>query len=84
MALSGPRPVYPYEARRQKITGSGVAMMTVDPISGNVIDVVMQESTGSPVLDNAAVSAFRRWRFKAGTPPRIKAPITYTLTGATY
>ena len=84
MALSGPHPVYPYEARRQKITGSGVAMMTVDPVSGNVTDVMMQESTGSPVLDNAAVSAFRRWRFKAGTGPRVRSPITFTLTGAQY
>jgi len=84
LALSDPRPVYPYEARRQKITGSGIAMMTVDPATGNVIDVVMQESTGSPVLDNAAVTAFRRWRFKAGTGPRVRSPITFTLTGAQY
>lgn len=84
MALSGPRPVYPYEARRQKITGSGIAMMTVDPASGYVIDVVMQESTGSPVLDNAAIAAFRRWRFKPGTGPKVRAPITFTLTGAQY
>lgn len=84
MALSGPRPVYPYEARRQRITGSGIAMMTVDPASGNVFDVVMQESTGSPVLDNAAIAAFRRWRFKPGTGSRVRSPITFTLTGAQY
>ena len=84
LALSGPRPLYPYEARRQKITGSGIAMMTVDPATGNVIDVVMQESTGSPVLDNAAITAFRRWRFKTGTGPRVRSPITFTMTGAQY
>ncbi|HEV2840768.1 MAG TPA: energy transducer TonB [Chthoniobacterales bacterium] len=83
MALSGPRPLYPYEARRQKITGSGIAMMTVDH-AGNVLDVVMQESTGSPVLDNAAIAAFRRWRFKPGAGPKVRAPITFTLTGAQY
>lgn len=83
MALSGPRPAYPYEARRQKITGSGIAMMTVDP-AGNVFDVVMQESTGSPVLDNSAIAAFRRWRFKPGTGPKVRSPITFTLTGAQY
>lgn len=84
MALSGPRPAYPYEARRQKITGSGVAMMTVNPATGNVIDAVMQQSTGSLVLDNAAVAAFRKWRFKAGTGPVVKSPITFTLSGAHY
>ncbi len=83
-ALSGPRPAYPYEARRQKITGSGVAMMTVNPATGNVIDAVMQQSTGSLVLDNAAVAAFRKWRFKAGIGPVVKSPITFTLTGAHY
>src|SRR3954464_3926725 len=31
VAVSAPRPEYPYEARRSKITGSGVCVMTVDP-----------------------------------------------------
>jgi protein TonB len=83
-ALSAPRPEYPYEARRQKITGNGIAVMTVDSASGRVINVVMQESTENPVLDNAAVAAFRRWRFKPGTVSRVKSPITFTLAGAQY
>src|ERR1044072_2010131 len=40
-AVSAPRPEYPYEARRQKITGEGVAAMTVDPASGQVSGVSM-------------------------------------------
>jgi TonB family protein len=84
MALSAPRPEYPYEARRQKITGNGVVVMTVDSVSGNVTDVSMWQSTGSPVLDNATVAAFRRWRFKPGTVSRVKSPITFTMTGAQY
>jgi periplasmic protein TonB len=83
-ALSAPRLEYPYEARRQKITGSGIAIITVDPVNGNVTSVAMEASTGSPVLDNAAVTGFRRWRFKPGTVSRVKSPITYTLTGAQY
>jgi TonB family protein len=84
LALSAPRPEYPYEARRQKITGSGIVAMSIDPVSGNVTDVSMWQSTGSPVLDNATVAAFRRWRFKPGAVSRVKSPITYTLTGAAY
>ena len=84
LALSAPRPEYPYEARRQRITGNGIVVMTVDSVSGTVTDVVMEESTGSPVLDNAAVAAFRRWRFKPGTVSRVKSPITFTMTGAQY
>jgi protein TonB len=84
IALSAPRPEYPYEARRSRITGSGVAAISVDFASGDVSNVVMEQSTGSPVLDNAAVTAFRRWRFKPGTVSRLRTPITFTLTGAQY
>jgi TonB family protein len=81
-ALSAPRPEYPYEARRQKVTGNGIVVMTIDFVSGRVTDVMMEESTGSLVLDNAAMTGFRRWRFKPGTVSRVKSPITFTMTGA--
>lgn len=84
LALSAPRPEYPYEARRQRATGSGVAMLTIDPRTGYVTDVRMSRSTGSAVLDNATISAFRRWRFKPGTISIVQTPITFTLTGAAY
>jgi TonB family protein len=83
-ALSAPRPQYPYEARRQKITGDGIALITIDPSSGNVVDVTMSRSTGNAFLDNAAVIGFRRWRFKPGTVSSVTCPVTFTLTGAGY
>lgn len=83
-ALSAPRPQYPYEARRQKITGDGIALMTIDPGTGNVVDVTMSKSTGNVFLDNAAVTGFRRWRFKPGTLSSLTCPVTFTLTGAGY
>lgn len=84
LALSAPRPEYPYEARRQKITGSGIVAMSIDPVSGTVTDVSMWQSTGSRVLDNATLAAFRRWRFKPGTISTVRSPITFTMTGAAY
>jgi TonB family protein len=57
-AVSAPRPEYPYEARVKRITGHGVVLLTIDVQTGNVTDAVMAESTGSPILDNAAVSAW--------------------------
>jgi TonB family protein len=84
VAVSAPRPEYPYEARRSKITGSGVCVMTVDTSSGAVTSAEMAQSTGSPILDNAATSAFRRWRFKPGTVSRVRTPITFTMGGASY
>jgi TonB family protein len=84
LALNAPRPEYPYEARRQKLTGDGIAMMTIDPASGNVTQVTMAKSTGSPFLDNAALAGFKRWRFKPGTVSSVTCPVTFTLTGASY
>jgi TonB family protein len=80
----GPRPQYPYEARRSRITGSGVAVLNVDSTVGSVIDVDMAQSTGSQVLDRETLRAFRSWRFVPGTPAKVLVPITYTLTGASY
>jgi len=79
-----PRPVYPYEARRQRITGSGIAVLTVDSVDGNVVDVRMAQSCGNVILDNATLDAFQRWHFKPGSVERVQVPITYTLTGASY
>src|SRR5205809_1227600 len=84
LAINSPRPQYPYEARSRKIMGSGVIVMHVDPASGNVTDATVSKSIGSPILDNAAVSAFRQWRFRPGTASTVTAPITFTLTGASY
>ena len=83
-AISAPRPEYPYEARRQRATGSGVALLTVDPTTGSVSDVRMLRSTGNLVLDNATISSLRRWRFRPGTVSIVQTPITYTLTGAAF
>ena len=82
--LSAPRPDYPCEARSRHITGSGVAVISVDPNSGLAVDAMMEQSIGNPILDNSTVSAFRRWRFKPGRPARVRIPITFVLTGAQY
>jgi len=79
-----PRPVYPYEARRLRITGSGMALLTVASADGSVVDVRMSQSCGNVILDNATLDAFRRWHFKPGSVERVEVPITYTLTGASY
>ena len=79
-----PRPVYPYEARRQRVTGSGIALLTVDQISGTVTDVRMAQSCGNVILDSSTLDAFRRWRFKPGGVPQVEVPVTYTLMGVSY
>jgi protein TonB len=84
LALYAPRPQYPYEARSRHVTGSGVIVCSVDSGSGNVGGCSVSKSTGSSILDNAATSAFRQWRFRPGTLSRVNIPITFTMTGASY
>ena len=83
-AMSAPRPHYPYQARSRHLTGSGIAIIRVDPSTGFAADVTMEQSIGNPILDDSTVSAFRRWRFKPGSPSRVRIPITFLLTGAQY
>lgn len=84
MVAYAPRPVYPYEARRQRVTGSGVALLTVDQTSGAVTEVLMTRSCGNALLDNSTLDALRRWRFKPGNVTKVQVPITYTLMGVSY
>ena len=84
LAIYAPRPEYPYEARRQRTTGSGSVVLLINSLTGSVTDARMEQSTGSIVLDNSAVSTLQRWRFKSGTVTKVQVPITYTLSGACY
>jgi|SRR5437660_2675970 len=84
LAIYAPRPEYPYEARRQRTTGSGLVILMIDLSTGSVTNARMAQSTGSLVLDDSAVSALRRWRFKSETVRKVQVPITYTLSGAFY
>jgi TonB family protein len=77
MAVSAPLPEYPYQAKRANITGSGVCVMLVDTLSGNVTNVTMTQSTGNRVLDKVTTDTFRRWRFKPGSVSQVRVPVTY-------
>lgn len=81
LAVYTPRPTYPYEARARREQGAGLAILTVDPATGNVTNVVMRASTGVGILDDAATSAFRQWRFKPGTVTKVRIPINFILSG---
>ena len=75
------RPDYPYEARRSRITGSGLVVLELNPTTGEVSNARMDPSTGNALLDQASLFAFRRWKFKPGTPSPIRTPITFTMAG---
>src|SRR5438876_11913856 len=77
LATYAPRPQYPYEARSRHVTGSGVCVVSVDTASGSVSDATMAQCIATPILDRAAVRAFKQWRFRPGTVTIAKIPITF-------
>jgi TonB family protein len=73
-------PEYPYEARRSGITGRGILVGIVEFKTGKVTSVTMEKSTGSRILDEAALSAFRQWQFKPNSIHQFRTPITYEMS----
>ena len=64
--LYAPRPIYPAAARSAGIEGATVLRMEVQP-DGSVGGVQVMESSGSELLDEAAVAAVRKWKFAPWT-----------------
>lgn len=57
-------PVYPPASRRAGEEGTGVFRVLVDA-NGRPLDVQVLKSSGFPRLDEAAVTAIHKWRFRA-------------------
>ena len=77
-AVYSPQPVYRSEWAKQGLTGKGVVLVTIDPKTGMVTGTRMLQSTGSKLLDGAALEAYSKWRFKPGSvPPQVKMPIEF-------
>jgi TonB family protein len=74
--LDGPKPVYPPEAAGQHLSGTGKYLLQFDQTTGKVIDVTVSQSAGSPILDNAAITAFRQWH----EDPQCAKEVTMTMT----
>jgi TonB family protein len=84
LAIYAPPPEYPIEARQRHLTGDGVIVVDVDHNTGYVTAARVLKSTGHRILDNAALRAFRLWRFKLGSfKPQIRLPIHYTMSTKT-
>jgi protein TonB len=77
---------YPRTARRRRLQGVVVVAVEVTA-DGAVQNVVVQRSSGHPVLDSAALDAVRNWRFtparRAGQAVRaaVQVPIRFQITG---
>ena len=78
-ALSMPPPIYPYEARRQHLTVSGVVAVDIGATTGLVTAARMKKSTGSAVLDDASLSVTKKWRFRPGSSSHLEVPVSFGI-----
>ena len=76
--LFKPRIEYPKLARTRRITGSGTYVLSVNP-AGNVTSIAVGASSGSPILDGAAIRSLMKCKFRPGSPPRVRIPVTWSL-----
>ena len=80
-----PSPIrYPSLAKRQRHQGKAVIEVWIDA-KGQQIKQTIIESTGTKILDNAAISAIKQWHFSAyiidgvAVPHRVNIPVRFKL-----
>jgi len=78
-----PRPDYPIEARERHWTGVGIYILHIDPKSGKVTSVTVQQSAGHSVLDAASIAAYSHWRFKPNTVTAVRMPSAFGVKPST-
>jgi TonB family protein len=85
LCIYAPLPEYPLAARARHLGGSGMFVLHLDRKTGTVKSVTIEKSTGSPILDHAAIDCLKRWRFIRNIDlSTVKVPFTYTTTGLLY
>ena len=76
--IYAPRPEYPYTARAHYLQGSGSFILHVKS-DGTISRVEIEDSTGAPLLDQTAIAAYSKWRFKPGRVKAVRVPISFTM-----
>jgi TonB family protein len=77
-AVASPSAGYPEAAQKAKMTGSGLYELQINK-AGTTTGVAIVKSSGSVVLDQAARSAFLKWRFKPGVFSRVRIPVSWSV-----
>lgn len=76
--VSGAPPRYPVESRRKREQGTVLLLLTLDT-EGRVSSISIARSSGFERLDNAALSAVRKWRWapliRDGKPVMVKGSV---------
>jgi len=83
LAIDTPPPDYPLALACAGVGGEVVLVLSLDA-KGVPADVRIESSSRQDALDQSAVAAVRRWRFKPATnrgepvPTRIRVPVKFT------
>jgi len=78
IAIYAPKAEYPSLTNGQRPEGEGLFVCHVDSRTGLVTSVSVAKSTGSAILNKAAVDSLRRWKFQPGTCARdVKIPLGF-------
>ncbi|GAB6081367.1 hypothetical protein JCM30471_02810 [Desulfuromonas carbonis] len=83
-AASNPPPAYPRQAREQGWAGSVWLQIRIGS-SGGVETVHLEQSSGYPLLDEAAIEAVRNWKFEPARQAgqaiatTVRVPIRFRL-----
>lgn len=78
------KPAYPAQAVRMRHEGEVVLLVLVG-VDGSVQEIDLEQSSGYPELDRAAVRAARDWKFRPGTRGGVpyqgwaRVPIAFNL-----
>ena len=77
-----PKPEYPKLANDRHWGGTVFVMLHIDKKSGLVTSVELVQSTGHKILDDAALAAYRNWRFKPGAVTAEAVPALFKFSPA--
>ena len=80
LAIYAPKPDYSFDARSHWVEGRGLFLLSVRP-DGTVDSVQVDKSTGHRELDESAIAALEKWRFKPGIVSHVKIPMEFTMAG---
>ena len=64
-----------------RMAGSCIVLLDLDEPTGKVVRARILKSTGSQILDDAAIKSFQKTQFKPHTQSPLQVPMRFTLKG---